>query len=421
MQIVFLATRIFGNDGVSLEAGHWKEILLKMGHKVTFVAGQLDQSGILIPELHFQHPKIAELYDNVVYSKGDYRKVESGIFDIAGTIEGKIREVFHNGIYPDLLIVPNIFSIPMSFPLAVALARVIEEDKIPTIARHHDFWWERDRFNNSTMFGFFKHWFPPNIFSISHCVINSIAKEELFKRTGLKAEVIPDTYDFNSKTNQIDAFSKNFRSDFSLKKDDIIFLQPTRLVPRKRIEISVKLVKKLGNSKAVLVLAGHSGDEGYLYEKRMKKLCLKENIRYKFIGKYINSRRRYVEENKNGKTVRRRIFTLWDSYVNSDFVLYPTSCEGFGNQFIETMFFKKPILLTPYPVYLKDIKPLGFRTIEMTENVQEDVIKNINFLISSPSEVGEMVRDNFDLAKKYFDYKVVREKLNKIISTLNKK
>ena len=236
MRTFILATRISGNDGVSLEAVRWGEIFERMDHKVVFIAGQLDRTGILIPELHFSNPKVSRLHDKVIYSRGEYKKIEKDIFELAGVIEGKLREAFNKNGKIDLLIVPNALSLPMHFPLAIAIARVVEELKIPTIARHHDFWWERERFMKSTMFEFFKRWFPPDCPNTKHVVINSIAKRDLKKRTGLDAEVIWDSFDYSSNLNKIDAFSKNWRKDLNISNDDIVFLQATRIVPRKRIE-----------------------------------------------------------------------------------------------------------------------------------------------------------------------------------------
>ena len=45
-----------------------------------------------------------------------------------------------------VLVVENALSLPMNVPLAVALTEVIAETNIATVAHHHDFWWERDRF-----------------------------------------------------------------------------------------------------------------------------------------------------------------------------------------------------------------------------------------------------------------------------------
>src|SRR3990172_412262 len=190
MNIIILGYRVSGLDGVSLETVHWKEILTRMGHKVTLVAGELDREGVLIPELHFKWPKVAGIHDRVVYGHESYEKVEKAIFEVAGNIEGKLRKLLRNDKQCDLLIVPNVFSIPMHFPLAVALKRVIEEFSINTIARHHDFWWERERYNKSQLFGFFEKWFPPKISSVKHTVINSLAQKSLKEKTGLESAII---------------------------------------------------------------------------------------------------------------------------------------------------------------------------------------------------------------------------------------
>lgn len=415
MHVAILTTRIAGTDGVSLEAERWRDIFSKMSHRVTFIAGKLDRSGIVIPKLHFQWPKVVELHDKVVYSEGNYKDIEAEIFKVAGEIEGELRGVFHNGRKFDLLVVPNIFSIPMHFPLAVALARLIEEDKIPTIARHHDFWWERERFNNSTMFEFFKRWFPPLLPSVKHVVINSIAKSELKKRTGIDSEVIWDTFDFSSNLNKPDLYSKKWRRDFGIGEKDIVFLQATRIVPRKRIELSIELVSKLKDPRVILVIAGYSGDEGRAYERKLRDLCKEKDIRYKFIGRCINSTRRVVSKSNGGKKLKKRIYTLWDCFVNSDFVTYPTIVEGFGNQLIETMYFKKPIIITPYPVFNSDIKPCGFKVISMTSNVDRDVVRRVRGLIDNPEEAKTMVDYNYRLGEKYFDYKAVEKKLKNLI------
>lgn len=406
MNITMLATRIAGNDGVSLETEHWRKILTGIGNKVTLVAGQLDRAGVVLPELHFQHYKTAKLYNEVVYSKNHYERIESEIFAQAGVIEGKLRELFR-ALKTDLLIVPNVLSLPMHFPLAVALSRIIEEKKINTILRHHDFWWERERFNNSTLFPFFMRFFPPLGSNIKHVVINSIAQKEFEKRTGATAAIIHDTADFKNNKLALDSFSKSFRGNFGLKQDDIVFLQATRIVPRKRIELSIKLVERLNNPKAVLLIAGVSGDEGQDYKKRLMDMVQKSHARVKFIGKYVNTKRKIAGD--------RRVYTLWDAYRNADFVTYPTVQEGYGNQLVEAILFKKPVIMTPYSVYERDIKPLGFETIEMPDKVSDEVIFKVKKLVSDKSKVEKMVNNNFDLGMKYMSYEATAEKIKKLL------
>jgi len=416
MHIVILSYRISGNDGVSLECAHWREILTRMGHKVTFLAGQLDRDGVLMPELHFQVPKVIKIHDKVVYDRGKYREVESEIFSVAGTIEGKLRRFFGNSRKIDLLIVANVLSLPMHFPLAVALTRVIEDFNIPTIARHHDFWWERKRYLKSNLFPFFERFFPPQIFLIKHTVINTLAQEEFKRRTGGDAAVIGDSFDFSSRRlARIGAYSAHFRRDFGLEKSDRVFLQATRIVPRKRFELSVKFMERLADPRAVLVICGRAGDEGVKYLKKIKNLCRAAKIRFRIVSDFVASKRKMVEVAGEGGFQRRRVYNLWDCYRNADFVLYPTSFEGFGNQFIEATYFKKPIIMTPYSVFTKDIEPLGFEVIKLTKAVNKKVIDEVKFLMKNKTAVSEMVEKNFDLGASHFSYEATSEKIRKLI------
>lgn len=403
MRIWFISTRIAGNDGVSLEAVRWRTILTRMGHKVTFVAGELDRAGILIPELHFSNQKVVELHDKVVYGKNNFKKVEAEVFEMAGKIEGKLREAF-NGHRPDMLIIANCLSLPMHFPLAVALTRIIDEYKISTIARHHDFWWERSRFMKSTCFPFFKRWFPPVSKYIKHVTINSISQNDLKEKLGIDSFVIPDTFDYVGTKNKKDKYNSTFRKDFGIAKDDIVFLQATRIVPRKRIEISIELVKKLNNPKIVLVVAGRVGDEGRDYFEKLEELVNKLKVRVVFVGDYIDFNRKLTGN-------RNKIYTLWDAFISSDFVTYPSQIEGFGNQYIESVYFKKPVIITSYPVYKSDIKPLGFKSIEITPSLSESDVEKVNNFLNDPNKVKEMVESNFELGKKHFSYEATEAKI----------
>ncbi len=405
MNIGYLSFRIAGTDGVSLEAERWKIILERMGHKVTFIAGELDQSGILIRKLHFSHPEIYEVHEALINLQTDYDKFEKTIFTQAGEIEGELRQIFKK-IKFDKLIISNVFSLPIHFPLAVALERVINEFKIETISRNHDFWWERERYLKSDCLEFFKRFFPPVNNNITHVTINKIAQKELFERTGINSQVIADSFDFNSNLNNPDSFSNCFRSDFNLNESDIIFLQATRIVPRKNIEASIELVKKLNDPRIILVMAGFSGDESGDYLEKLKNQAKKAQIRTKFIGSQVKANR----EIKDGL----KFYTLWDAFINCDFTTYPSTFEGFGNQFIEAVYFKKPILVNRYPVYVSDIEPLGFETVAINKKITKKTVEKVRNLLNNPSEVKKMVEKNYSLAKKHFSFEATQKKIEKL-------
>ena len=76
MNIGFVATRIAGLDGVSLEINKWDAVLKRMGHTCAFLAGELDkkaQPGMLVPECHFQHPDIKAMHDEAFSGASESR------------------------------------------------------------------------------------------------------------------------------------------------------------------------------------------------------------------------------------------------------------------------------------------------------------------------------------------------------------
>ncbi len=408
MHIAYISFRIAGTDGVSLEAERWRAILERMGHTVTFIAGELDQKGILIPSLHFNDPYVYDLHERVVTNGTKYDEVEKDIFAVAGKIEGELRKTFRENKF-DLLIQSNIFSLPIHFPLAVALERVINEFEIPTISRNHDFWWERQRYLKSDCFDFFKRFFPPSSSLVKHVTINKIAQAQMLKRTGLASTVISDTFDFESNQNIPDEYAKNFKKDFGIKENETIFLQATRIVPRKNIEKSIELVKQLNNPDITLVLAGYYGDESGGYINQLEELIKLTGIKALFIGSRIDSIRKIK--------IGTRFYTLWDAFNSCDLSTYPSTFEGFGNQFIESVYFKKPVFINRYDVYKSDLEPLGFDTIAIDNEITSQTLDKVNKVLTDPMYRLTMVEKNFRIAKENFSFEATQSKIEKLLIT----
>jgi glycosyltransferase involved in cell wall biosynthesis len=413
MNIYFLSFRIAGNDGVTLEAKHWRNILEKMGHNVTFIAGELDEPGILIPELHFNFPAIKKIHDSLVIENRKVNDLKIEIDHYREIIKNKLNELLKINGKPDILIAANVLSLPMNFSAAPAIIDFINENKIKTLGRHHDFWWERERFQKDNLIPYFKKWFPGNSQYIYHTVINSLTKEEFIKRLNVIPGVFPDSFDFSSQLDIVDDVSKSFRSEFGLREDDIVFLQATRIIPRKRIELGIDLVKKLNNPKAVLVIAGRGGDEAPEYFEYLMDYAANSGIKCLFIGDQVDSFRSF--KSATGK----QIYTLWDCYNNADFVTYPSLIEGFGNQFIEAVYFKKPIFVANYPVFEKDIAPLGFNVIAINNEVTLESVNETKSLIAFPQKIKEMTENNFNLGKKFFSYEATQSRLNEFFTKMN--
>ena len=81
------------------------------------------------------------------------------------------------------------------------------------------------------------------------------------------------------------------RSDF--RDDDILVLQPTRIVPRKGIEHAIELLRRLKEPRLKLVLSHPSGDEGDAYAKLLHERIADAGIEALFIADRIGETQRF--------------------------------------------------------------------------------------------------------------------------------
>ncbi|MFN8462448.1 MAG: hypothetical protein U0X93_11855 [Anaerolineales bacterium] len=170
----------------------------------------------------------------------------------------------------EILIVENALTIPLNLPLGLAITEFIAETGYPVIAHHHDFYWERQRFQVNCVGDYLAAAFPPTLPSIRHVVINSIQAQQIASRYGLAARVIPNVMDFDSPPPASDSYSETVRADFGIQHGEYFFLQPTRVIQRKGIEHAIELMRRLGLP-AKLIISHASDDEGTAYEKRVRE------------------------------------------------------------------------------------------------------------------------------------------------------
>jgi len=99
-------------------------------------------------------------------------------------------------------------------------------------------------------------------------------------------------------------------------------------------------------------------------------------------------------------------------------VTYPSLIEGFGNAFLEAVYFKKPLLVNRYPVFIKDIEPLGFDLAVMDGFLSAETVQHVRTLLDNPQRREEMVEHNYALAAQEFSYDVLRKSLEVLMSSL---
>jgi len=412
-RIGFLGTRFLGNDGVSLESAKWAEILQEFGHKIYWFGGKLDrppEQSFCIPEAHFDHAENRWINKRILGRHNRTSLVTKRIKDTAEYLKGCIHR-FINEYDLTMLIVENILSMPMHIPLGIAITELLNETHIPAVAHHHDFYWERPRYAVNAVKDLLEMAFPPRDEELIHVVINKKSRESLSWRKGISSTKIPYVLDFHSNANTKDDFNQTFRKDMGFDEGDILFLQPTRVVPRKGIENAIRLISMLNNDKCKLLITHDAGDEGYEYEYMLKGLADYEGVDIRFIGPRIADTRHF---NQDGE----KIFKLWDVYQHADFVTYPSIHEGFGNAFLETIYFKIPLLINRYDTYMHEIEPKGFKTVSMDGYINQEVLDATRAVLDDPVMRKEMVDQNFELGKKYYSYKVLRDNLHNIVAKL---
>lgn len=411
VQIGFVGTRFSGTDGVSLESAKWAQVLWDHRHVSHWYCGQSDrdeETSMVVPHAYFGHPDIQWINRRAFGSLTRVPDVTQRIYALADYLKGTLYE-FTRRYNLDLLIVQNALCIPMNIPLGVALTHFIAETGFPTIAHHHDFYWERDRFSVSAVTDLLWMSFPPALPQIQNVTINSFAQEDLAHRRGVSSILVPNVLDFENEPDEPDEYANGFRKDIGLADDDIMFLQPTRVVPRKGIEHSIALVAALKDKRCKLVISHASGDEGNEYLTALKELADVSGVDMRLCDRHIGDKRFVTDDG-------RKIYTLADAYSQADFITYPSIYEGFGNALLEAFYFRKPVLVNRYSIFIADIEPKGAKVIAMDGYLTRDVVAKVQRIIRDEEYRNEMVDFNYEIGKAFFSYSVLRRKLRALVT-----
>ncbi len=433
--IGFVSTRLAGTDGVSLETAKWVAVLERLGHTCFYFAGQVDwpaERCCVVPEAFFGHhavdeithvsfsddwcqqvaetrgnPEIYAIYTQAVSRQTRPRLVTQRIHELREYLKQQLY-AFVRDFHIELFIVENALAIPMNIPLGLALTEFIAETGLPTIAHHHDFYWERERFLMNCIPDYLNAAFPPALPAVRHVVINSIAAHELSRRTGNSAMVVPNVMDFDQPPPPPDGYAGELRAALGVQPDEKFFLQPTRVVQRKGIEHAIELTRRIG-LKARLVISHACGDEGDAYERRVRDYASLMNVPVTFEAELIRNERTCTPAG-------RQVYRLADAYQSADLITYPSSVEGFGNAFLEAVYYRRPIVVNSYSTYEVDIKPRGFRVIEFDGYITDATVRQTRQVLEDPLLAESWAEQNYRLAQQYFSYTVLQRRLQTLLA-----
>ena len=424
MNIGVVIGRIGDVDGVALETEKWIEVLKKMGHNIFILSGQFTRNivdpknetfgpmlSFFSPECEWEQkrafffPRLEDLDELLEQLEYASNKIAVHIFE--WIVSNKI----------DIMLSENASALPSHLSMGMAIKKITKNTNIKVVCHDHDYFWERgERYKspfkeiNDLVHGTFPLIAP----NVRHAVINRYSKDTLSKKFGIESVLVPNVMDFNKPYAKIDEYNRNMLSDIGLKKSDIPIFQATRIVKRKGIETAIELIERIKDKKVKLIITGSYADDArYGYYRKLVKLVKAKglNNRVYFSRNKILSKR---EKTSRGE----KIYSLSDAYAHARACTYFSKYEGFGNAFVEAVLAKRPVFVNNYkPVFWPDIGSKGFKTVMIENNVLTDkAVSEISEIIHNDKLRKEITEYNFELAKKYFSFDVLEEKLTELFA-----
>ena len=428
-------------DGVSLEVDKWINVLAELGHEIYTVAGSYatemetvpESKRLTVPELafdtDFQKAIEQAMFPHVMPGKRKRitREKQEKLLEELDLAGNEAAEKIHDFIMEHeihALIAQNTNAMPMTLIGASAVYKLATDYKMAVIFHHHDFWWERSRFSGNLMEPLLQEIMPPTDSTLEHVVISSYAAHNLRTIKRVNPHIVPNCEDFDHPPVR-DEYNSHFRDDLGYGKEDLLFVQPTRIVPRKRIEDSIMLVSHFCSrypelrERVKFIISLYQGDElDDSYVENIRKLASRERVHLDLIAERVASVR---GDDAKG----RRLYTNRDVLVNADFVTYLPIWEGFGNALLETVAARVPLAVTTYLVYKTDIMNRGLECVEIRDIydphgnliIPENCLEQIYQILFEPGVREEMTANSFKAMKEAFGMEVLKCQLAQIMES----
>ncbi len=439
-----------GTDGVSLEMMKRELILREMGHEVA-TCSALPYATFTVPQLEFESQEVTRLRRNLFETAAG--GVENpGAKCLADTLQRQTHDLYEalqwvvTSYQPNLVLVHNVFSLPLHPAATTALERALDEARVPCAATHHDVLSEGAYTFDST-YAFVRElleqYFPPRASWIRHATINTRNQQALEAR-GIEAALIPDTMDFDASWDpdvRRDLRAK-LRAKYGLGPSDVVLCTMARLVPNKQLELAGRLVKVVADrrdslvgkplyhggvfpadGRVVLLLVGRPERDFQGYRDRLFDLLDELAIDWRYVGDDV----RPIRNPEQG------VYALYpDSYALADLILYPSGWEGFGNQLLEAVCVHLPTVVFEYPVFKEDIAPTGIQVISLGDHVLDSrddrdlaqlpperlacAAGEILAMLGDAQQYAQIVETNAVLGQKYFGAAHLRSHLEEVVA-----
>jgi len=449
-RVLFIHYRVGERDGVSLEIEKRAKIFQELGSEAYFLSGydgKKRKNSFVIKEIDITsnfNRFLKESFFNRKKKVLDELTMMMLFFRLENVIYKKLLKVMTT-IKPNLIFVHNVFSHAYNLPFSTAFLKVLDKMEIQAVCVHHDFWFEREEFikpNYSFISEMINLFLPKRHYILQHQVINSIMFKELKQKRGIIAKKIGDYFDFeNSYTPTHNV--EEIKQFFSINKNDLVVLHATRITPRKAIENAIYFVYELEKKlKSIVPLKINTNNRSFIFDKTSRVILFLPSFVEFDSREYFHQLSKLVFRLKvkcffaydnfsledDFKKDKRRTFNFFDSYLISDLVTYTSVKEGFGNQFLEAVFFKKPVVLFEYPVFETDIKREGYEIISLGNRVKmvngfkviprvkiKEVVDLTIDILKDKKKYNMITEKNFAIAKKFHDESFLKKDLSSLL------
>jgi glycosyltransferase involved in cell wall biosynthesis len=269
----------------------------------------------------------------------------------------------------DLLFIHNILSMHFNLALSAAMIEIIKEKKLSC---RYISWCHDHTFIDPDYAEVSIDFYPWNVIrelvpQVQYITISPERNKRLAKLFNVKLNdipVVPNGIYFNDFL-QLDKRTEEIITRYRLLDQDVIFFAPTRIVPRKNIELSIKVTaafKRMFRLKTKLIVTGPPdphNPESMKYYRRLKKLAKEEGCTRDIIFLYEH----FVAK---GFRLKVTMLIIRDLYLISGCLLFPSFSEGFGIPILEAGLLKRPVVCSDIPSHamiggddVLKINPLG--------------------------------------------------------------
>jgi len=249
----------------------------------------------------------------------------------------------------DLLIAHNVLTMPYNLPLTAALHRIGQEDRIPVISWNHDspyFYPDYPQHLDRFPWSILKRAYA----GIYYVAISRSRKDMFMGLYGTRGRitVIPNGID-PIQFFRLDSTTVRLIQEQRLFETEFLMVQPSRLHPRKNMELSIRVTRALqdlGVRARLLITGAHDPHEPktMAYYRKLKRLSRELGIEKDviIIAEYVF---------RSGESLSADRIIMRDLYLIADILFLPSLQEGFGIPLLESGMIKLPVVCSNIPPF----------------------------------------------------------------------